>query len=179
MKTTLRWRLTALAFSGDEIAELPVMSGDIEADVLFFAKGEPGRRAKGVKAARPSRKMGRDRRCGKSTRDTMTGVSVIERGSNDLILRAGPSASAELIEASLNGSVAPGSVLLTGGWTAYPGVARSLDLTHIKLVRGRPAKRNPWQHINTVNGLHARLRKFLDRFNGLRRQTLQLYLNWF
>lgn len=77
----------------------------------------------------------------------------------------------------LAGRVGDGSVLVTDAHWAYAGVEEALgvDAEHLAHHSGDEAD----AALSGVNALHARLKDFLGRMNGVSTRRLPLYLAWF
>ena len=93
--------------------------------------------------------------------------NVYARCSN----RAAPSA-ADLIE-SLDGHIAPQSVLLTDGGKGYSGLASHAQCKQVVLI-GHESYDKVY-HLNTVNGLHSRFKNMIRQYRGVATKYLNRY----
>lgn len=74
---------------------------------------------------------------------------------------------------ALSKSAAEGSLIVTDNHGSYVKVLRELKAEH----ESHPATEHG--PLNRVNGLHARIREFMDPFHGVSSKYLGLYLGWF
>ena len=72
------------------------------------------------------------------------------------------------------------NVLVTDAWRAYKTYAKEKGLEHyrIKSNDGKHVIKGLY-HIQNVNGLHSRLKQWIDRFKGVATKYLDNYLAWF
>jgi len=68
------------------------------------------------------------------------------------------------------------SIICTDKEKSYIKFAKSLSLEHIRLEEFKSKK--GVYHINNINSFHTRLKKFIDRFNGVSTKHLNNYLIW-
>jgi hypothetical protein len=85
------------------------------------------------------------------------------------------------IAESFQGSLPQETVLCSDGHVAYKGYSRDNNLKHIVLKANlKQYVKNRVYHIQHVNELHNRLKKWIDgTFWGVSTKYLQNYLNWF
>ena len=93
--------------------------------------------------------------------------NVYARCSN----RAAPSA-ADLIE-SMDGHIAPQSVMLTDGSKGYGGLASHVQCKQVVLI-GHESYDKVY-HLNTVNGLHSRFKNMIRQYRGVATKYLNRY----
>lgn len=93
--------------------------------------------------------------------------NVYARCSN----RAAPSA-ADLIE-SMDGHIAPQSVMLTDGGKGYGGLASHVQCKQVVLI-GHESYDKVY-HLNTVNGLHSRFKNMIRQYRGVATKYLNRY----
>ncbi len=72
------------------------------------------------------------------------------------------------------------TILCTDSHRSYTAFAKSKNLQHMKILasKGQYVKDRVY-HVQHVNNMASRLRKWLDHFNGVSTKYLQNYLNWF
>ncbi|KQL18390.1 IS1595 family transposase [Cytobacillus solani] len=72
------------------------------------------------------------------------------------------------------------NVIVTDAWRAYKTYAKEKGLEHyrIKSDGGKHVIKGLY-HIQNVNGLHSRLKQWIDRFKGVATKYLDNYLAWF
>ena len=73
----------------------------------------------------------------------------------------------------LAGKVASGAIVSTDKANSYRRALRDLD------VRRHEAHASGTHAINRVNGLHSRIKEFIDGFHGVATRRLWNYLAWF
>ncbi|MGG3736811.1 IS1595 family transposase [Aeribacillus pallidus] len=72
------------------------------------------------------------------------------------------------------------NVLVTDAWRAYKTYAKEKGLEHYRLKSdGGTHVIKGIYHIQNVNGLHSRLKQWIDRFKGVATKYLDNYLTWF
>lgn len=91
--------------------------------------------------------------------------TVLEKVMNDTLI--GSKLSAE-------------NVLVTDAWRAYKTYAKEKGLEHyrIKSDSGKHVIKGLY-HIQNVNSLHSRLKRWIERFKGVATKYLDNYLAWF
>lgn len=93
-------------------------------------------------------------------------------------------ANANLLSNLFDGKLALDSIVLTDGFAAYKKYFDSINVEHLILKsktkphKGKPEVKGPY-HINNVNALHHRFRKYLIKYNGVSTKYLGNYLSLF
>lgn len=171
--TLFYWRhklLSALTESGVE-----AFSGIVEMDETYFLKSEKGE--KHLKNRKPRKRGGvsalrgisHEQVCVLVARDrnknTVSKVSCLGR------------IQTEKVDRLVGSLLSPSNVLCTDAWRAYKTYAVSKGVEHYGL-KDRHVLKGIY-HIQNVNSYHARLKKWMDRFNGVASKYLDNYLAWF
>ena len=174
LQTAFNWRHKIL--SGLSDVEPDQFTGIVEADELYFAFSEKGKR----NLKRPARKRGGS--ANKTLKENKFGVLVTTDRSGKKMAKAvgrGTMKMKELTEA-LTGKVDKSAILCTDSYRGYKALAESEGFKHIAVsALGKPTQKNKAFHIQTVNSVHNTLRQFLDRYRGVSSKYLQNYLYWF
>jgi IS1 family transposase len=71
------------------------------------------------------------------------------------------------------------NVLCTDSWRAFSSYAKTKGLDHYRFKSDGKQRIKGIYHIHNVNGYHSRLKRWIDRFNGVATKYLQHYLAWF
>lgn len=152
--------------------------GIVEVDETYFLYSEKGkRRIDGRKSRKRGGKskhrgISREQVCvlvardrAKSTVSKVTCMGRVVKSQVDKVI--GPKLRRE-------------NVLVTDAWRAYKTYAKEKGLEHyrIKSNDGKHVIKGIY-HIQNVNGVHSRLKQWIDRFNGVASKYLDNYLAWF
>ena len=71
-------------------------------------------------------------------------------------------------------------ILCRNGHRSYGTFAKENEIIHKKFSASKGQKvTDKIYHVQNVNNLDMRLRKFMDSFNGVAKKYLQNYMNWF
>ena len=84
------------------------------------------------------------------------------------------------VESMIGSKLTPNNVLVTDAWRAYKSYAKEKGIEHyrIKSNDGKHVIKGLY-HIQNVNGLHSRMKQWIDRFKGVATKYLDNYLAWF
>lgn len=171
--TLFYWRhklLTALTESGIE-----AFNGIVEMDETFFLRSEKGE--KNLKNRKPRKRGGVS---------TLRGIShelvcvLVARDRNKNTLSKVSSlghVSTERVDKVVGSLLTSNNILCTDAWRAYNKYASSKGMEHYSIKDKRVVK--GIYHIQNVNSYHSRLKKWMDRFNGVASKYLDNYLAWF
>ena len=172
MTTAFRWRHRMLiAPSQQKDRE---MDGIVEADETYFLESYKGSRS----MPRESRKRG-----GKAKKHGLSAEQIPVLVVRD---RLGHHFDAVLSEANIKniGLLLPQllsdqSVLCSDGAYVYKWVAKSFGIPHesLNLSKGLRIKKRIF-HVQNVNAYDSRLKRWMERFNGVATKYLPNYLGW-
>ncbi len=173
--TLFYWRHKILS----ALKQIPTeaFQGIVEMDETYFLFSEKGKRKI---TERKSRKRGgkakhrgisNDQVCVLVARDRqkITFSGVLGRG------RIRTNKLDEVIGSQLSNS----NVLCTDSWRAFSSYANSKGLIHYRFKSDGKQRVKGIYHIQNVNSYHSRLKRWIDRFNGVATKYLQHYLAWF
>lgn len=175
IQTSFDWRHKLLtSFDSVSVEEF---QGIVESDDLFFAYSEKGNR----NLDRPAKKRGE--KAGKRgiSNEKVAVVATCDRsGNKDFKVVTKGRISKQDLDKVLKGKLDKVEVLCSDSHRSYNAFAKSLDINHKKFnaSKGQRAVEKIY-HVQNVNNMDMRLRKFLASFNGVATKYLQNYLNWF
>lgn len=175
--TSFRWRHKLLK-KYEKLAST-VLDGIVETDETFFLFSEKG--DKSVAKRRSPRKRG-----GKATKRGISDEQVpvivgCDRDGNVVLGVAGQGRiSMADIEDVLNQYIGSDITLVSDAHRSFKCYAKAYDLNYvgINISEGRRVLKKKY-HIQNVNNFHARLKQWMQRFNGVSTKYLQNYMNWF
>ena len=175
IQTSFDWRHKLLtSFSNVSVEEF---EGIVESDDLFFAYSEKGNR----NLDRPARKRGEKARKSGISNEKVAVVATCDRsGNKDFKVATTGRISKKDLDKVLKGKLDKAQVLCSDSHRSYTAFSKSIDITHKKFnaSKGQRAVDKVY-HVQNVNNLDSRLRKFMEAFNGVATKYLQNYLNWF
>lgn len=182
VSTAFYWRhkiLNALRSLGNN-----PLNGIIESDETHFLESEKGR--KGGIPHRNARKRGRkvgdenkEKRKRGISKEQVSVVVAYDRSGNIICQTGGRGRiNAEAIDKVIGGYVAASSLLCTDSATNYKKFAQMKGITHEVLPRGTHVSKKIY-HIQHVNAFHSRLKRWMDRFQGVATKYMDNYMFWF
>jgi IS1 family transposase len=83
------------------------------------------------------------------------------------------------LDEAIGGHLSESNVLCTDSWRAFSSYANSKGLDHYRFKFDGKQRMKGVFHIQNVNSYHSRLKRRLDRFNGVATKYLEHYLAWF
>ena len=173
--TSLRWRHTSLRLIGRQTDTFAPFKGRVEVDETYLPVGAPGTRggSMGTPRVRRSRRVR-----GASKQGSVAVVTAVERQSGRVHLRVMTGGTTKAMLEAMSGALASCSRLISDGPKSYITLAKQEGLRHTRLIVSRRARFTGWRHLNTVNGLHARIRLFFASVRGVHQRTIHGYLAW-
>lgn len=151
--------------------------GIVESDDLFFLYSEKGSRH----LSKPARKRG-----GKATKagisdEQVAVIATCDRvGNKDFKVATRGRISKKDIKRVLDGRLTKAEVLCSDSHRSYTAYAKSIKIEHKKFNASKGQRTvDKIYHVQNVNNMDMRLRKFMKPFNGVATKYLQNYLNWF
>lgn len=175
IQTSFDWRHKLLtSFSSISIEEF---QGIVESDDLFFAYSEKGNRHLERK---PKKRGEKASKAGVSNEKVAVIATCDRSGNKDFKVVTRGRISKKDLEKVLSGKLEKAEVLCSDSHRSYGAFARSSKITHKKFNASKGQKTvDKVYHVQNVNNMDMRLRKFMDSFNGVATKYLQNYLNWF
>ncbi len=151
--------------------------GITESDELFFAHSEKGNKDLG----RPARKRGgKARKAGISDEKVAVVATCDRTGNKDFKVATRGRISKKDLEKVLGGKLEKASALCSDSHRSYTAFAKEEEVRHKKFNASKGQRTvDKVYHVQNVNNMDMRLRKFMGSFNGVATKYLQNYLNWF
>lgn len=175
LQTSFNWRHKVLQAFKTRSPE--GFSGICESDDIFFLESDKGNRHLNRKARR---RGGKASQAGISNEQVAVIASCDRSGRKDFQVVGKGRICKRDIERVLGNKLDKDTILCTDSHRSYTAFAKSKHLRHEKIVvsKGQYVKDRVY-HVQHVNNMTARLRKWLAGFNGVSSKYLQNYLNWF
>lgn len=151
--------------------------GICESDDLFFLHSEKGNR----KLDRKARKRGSKATKRGISDEQVAVIATCDRsGNKDMKVAARGRISKKDIDQVLQGKLSKVDTLCSDSHRSYAAFAKSEQVEHRKFnaSKGQRVKDKVY-HVQNVNNMDSRLRKWMEQFNGVATKYLQNYLNWF
>lgn len=156
------------------------VEGVIEADETFFAESFKGnhKHSKTFQMPRESRKRGKEVRVRGISRDQVCVATAIDRHGNIIIelLCKGRMTNKDL-KRLYNERLESKSILCTDSHKSYIQFTKDLNLEHKRIKRGY--HKEGLYHIQHINSLHSKLKRWIRTFNGVSTKYLSNYMYWF
>lgn len=175
IQTSFDWRhklLTAFSSVAPKGFE-----GIVESDDLFFPYSEKGKRD----LDRPARKRGEKASKAGISNEKVAVIATCDRsGNKDFKVATRGRISKGDIQKAIGDRVEGVEVLCSDAHRSYTAFVKAIGAEHKKFnaSKGQRAVDKVY-HVQNVNAMDQRLRKFMARFNGVATKYLQNYLNWF
>ena len=181
IQTAFTWRhkilnaLTEHSFSNS-------YTGLVEMDELFMRISYKGNHTKSKRFSMPRKsfKRGSDNVCTSSNSKACV-LCVVQRDKSfSGVIPCRGAINKPLLEQLFENKVSDETIILTDGYRAYNQYFRTTNAEHIVLPTNnhKPTVKGVY-HINNVNALHHRFRKFLEKYNGVATKYLHNYLALF
>ncbi len=174
-KTAFDWRHKILISIKDTYEE--EFTGITESDETFFLQSEKG----SLNLKRKSRKRGKQVKSkGISNEQIPVIVSADRKGELSLVVSAPGRISKEDIQAAIGKKINKLTVLCSDGHVSYKSFALNNKLEHHVLRANIKEFVKGNYHIQHVNSLHSRLKKWINEdLFGVATKYLQNYMNWY
>ena len=175
IQTSFDWRHKLLtSFSSVSVDEF---QGIVESDDLFFAYSEKGDRQLERK---PKKRGEKASKAGISDEKVAVIATCDRTGNKDFKVVTRGRISKKDLDKVLEGRLDKVDVLCSDSHRSYGAFAKANTIHHEKFNASKGQRTvNKVYHVQNVNNLDMRLRKFMDSFNGVATKYLQNYLNWF
>jgi len=175
IQTSFDWRHKLLtSFSSIRVEGF---EGICESDEMFFLYSEKGNR----KLQRiPRQRGGKATKRGISDEQVAVITTCDRSGNKDMKVAAMGRISKKDIDRVLQGKLSKVDTLCSDSHRSYTAFAKSEKVEHKKFnaSKGQRVKDKVY-HVQNVNNMDMRLRKWMEQFNGVASKYLQNYLNWF
>lgn len=175
IQTSFDWRHKLLtSFSSVSVEEF---QGIVESDDLFFAYSEKGNRNLDRK---PKKRGEKASKSGISNEKVAVVATCDRSGNKDFKVATRGRISKKDLDNILKGKLDKAEVLCSDSHRSYGAFAKANTITHKKFNASKGQRTvDKVYHVQNVNNMDMRLRKFMDSFNGVATKYLQNYLNWF
>lgn len=175
IQTSFDWRHKLLtSFSSVSVEEF---EGIVESDDLFFAYSEKGNRNLNRK---PKQRGEKASKAGISDEKVAVVATCDRSGNKDFKVATRGRISKKDLDTLLKGKLDKAEVLCSDSHGSYGAFAKANNITHKKFNASKGQRTvEKVYHVQNVNNMDMRLRKFMDSFNGVATKYLQNYLNWF
>jgi transposase-like protein len=175
IQTSFDWRHKLLtSFSSVSVEGF---QGIVESDDLFFAYSEKGGRDLGRK---PKKRGEKASKAGISDEKVAVVATCDRSGNKDFKVATRGRISKEDLNRILKGKLEKADVLCSDSHRSYGAFAKANTIAHKKFNASKGQRTiDKVYHVQNVNNMDMRLRKFMNSFNGVATKYLQNYLNWF
>ena len=175
IQTSFDWRHKLLtSFSSISVEEF---QGIVESDDLFFAYSEKGNHHLDRK---PRQRGEKASKAGISDEKVAVIATCDRSGNKDFKVATRGRISKKDLDKILKGKLDKVDALCSDGHRSYGAFAKANKLKHKKFNASKGQRTvDKVYHVQNVNNMDMRLRKFMDSFNGVATKYLQNYLNWF
>ncbi len=175
IQTSFDWRHKLLtSFSSVWVGGF---EGVCESDDLFFLQSEKGNRNLDRK---PRKRGGKASKRGISNEQVAVIATCDRSGNKDMKVATTGRISKKDLDKVLQGKLSKVETLCSDSHRSYTAFAKSEKVEHKKFnaSKGQRVKDKVY-HVQNVNNMDMRLRKWIGQFNGVATKYLQNYLNWF
>lgn len=175
LQTSFDWRHKLLTAFNSVWVE--GFEGICESDEMFFLHSEKGNR----KLERKPRQRGSKATQRGISNEQVAVITTCDRsGNKDMKVAAMGRISKKDIDKVLHGKLSKVDMLCSDSHRSYTAFAKSEQVEHKKFnaSKGQRVKDKVY-HVQNVNNMDMRLRKWMGQFNGVATKYLQNYLNWF
>lgn len=173
--TLFYWRHKILS----ALRQIPTESfqGIVEMDETYFLYSEKGNRH--ITNRKPRKRGGKAKYRGIS-HDQICVLVARDRQKITYsgVLGRGRIRTTKLDEA-IGSHLSESNILCTDAWRAFSSYAKMKSLDHYRFKSDGKQRVKGIYHIQNVNNYHSRLKRWMDRFNGVATKYLQNYLAWF
>ena len=175
IQTSFDWRHKLLTSFGS--ISVDEFEGIAESDDLFFSYSEKGNR----NLKRPAKKRGEKASKSGISNEKVAVVAICDRsGNKDFKVATKGRISKKDLDQVLKGKLDKVEVLCSDSHRSYTAFAKDHDITHKKFNASKGQRSvDKVYHVQNINNMDMRLRKFMESFNGVATKYLQNYLNWF
>jgi len=171
--TAFKWRHRFLDKAKDIKAD--ELSGIVEVDETYFLKSEKGNKNL---QRNPRKRGGKAKQRGLSKEQVC--VFVGRDRNQNTIDYVFDQFNADNLSELLNDTLSKDVLLCSDSKPVYKRYTACNKIKHgyINLSKGEKVKKEI-VHIQNVNAYHSRLKKWMDRFNGVATKYLESYLSWY
>ncbi|AQQ53220.1 IS1595 family transposase [Planococcus lenghuensis] len=173
--TLFYWRHKVL--SALKQMDFEKFAGIVEMDETYFLYSEKGRR--GIQGRKPRKRGGSSQFRGISHEQVCVLVARDrQKTTYSRIIGQGRIVKTRLDQA-IGAKLSSTNVLCTDAWRAFKSYAKEKGMGHYAFKSDSKERVKGLYHIQNVNSYHSRLKKWMERFNGVATKYLDHYLSWF
>ncbi len=173
--TLFYWRHKVL--SSLKQMDFEKFSGIVEMDETYFLYSEKGKR--NIEGRKPRKRGGSSKFRGISHEQ----VCVLIARDRQKFTYSGVLGKGRIMKTQLDkvigSKLSSDNTLCTDAWRAFSTYAKSKGLEHYRFKSDGTERVKGLYHIQNVNNYHSRLKRWMQRFNGVATKYLQNYLVWF
>ena len=175
-RTSFNWRHKVL--SSFKNLDKGKFRGILEIDDKQYYFSEKGR--KDLTRKPYKRPTDRDQKCGNSDTRLVTVRSVDRNDNMDIKIVKFGRLTTETLSKYMKGKLSKNTVICSDGHHTYQNFCKKNNLKHHVFItsKGQHVKDRMY-HVQHINSMDNRLKKFLEKFYGVSTKYLQNYLNWF
>ncbi len=175
IQTSFDWRHKLLTSFGS--VSVKEFQGIVESDDLFFSYSEKGHR----NLDRPAKKRGEKASKAGISNEKVAVIATCDRsGNKDFKVATKGRISKKDLDSILKGRLDKAEVLCSDSHRSYTAFTKDNQIVHKKFNASKGQRTvDKVYHVQNVNNMDMRLRKFMEPFNGVATKYLQNYLNWF
>lgn len=175
IQTSFDWRHKLLTSFSSVSAE--EFQGIVESDDLFFTYSEKGNRHLDRK---PRQRGEKASKAGISNEKVAVIATCDRSGNKDFKVATRGRISKKDLDKVLKGKLDKVEVICSDSHRSYDAFAKANTINHKKFNASKGQRTiDKVYHVQNVNNMDMRLRKFMESFNGVATKYLQNYLNWF
>lgn len=152
--------------------------GIVEVDETYFLYSQKGQR--GITERKPRKRGGKSKHRGISNEQVCVLVARDRMKATVSKIACMGRIVKTKVDSMIGSKLTSNNVLVTDAWRAYKTYATEKGIEHyrIKSNDGKYVIKGLY-HIQNVNGLHSRMKQWIDRFKGVATKYLDNYLSWF
>lgn len=152
--------------------------GIVEVDETYFLYSQKGQRC--ISERKPRKRGGKSKHRGISHEQVCVLVARDRTKATVSKVACMGRVVKSKVDSMIGSKLTSENVLVTDAWRAYMTYAKEKGLEHyrIKSNDGKHVIKGLY-HIQNVNGLHSRMKQWIDRFKGVSTKYLDNYLAWF
>jgi len=127
---------------------------------------------------RKSRKRGKQvKKRGISNEQVCIATAIDRQGNLIMELICKGRVTHKELERLYDGRIGDNSILCTDSHKSYVQFAHDFSLDHKRIKRGK--HKEGIYHIQHINAVHSKLKKWMNRFNGVATKYISNYMYWF
>ncbi len=176
LQTSFRWRHCILNYL--EKLGVSELKNIVEVDETFLLHSEKG--GKKIEGREPRKRGGKATSDGLTKEHVSIMISKDREGNQNLIVAGRGKLTKAAIHRAIGTYITKGNVIVTDMDRNLRFYLNDRHIEHVQLsARKKERVKDKIYHLQNVNNTHMRLKKWLEKFNGVSSYYLQNYLNLF